>query len=275
LNLLSFFTGKTELTNGVYIREVQKNSVITVPSMFSLPSNVNISLLNADAIRLCIQEEVFSQQDVASYLDNHKVIFRNLSKTIIPTLKGNSQSDKTNFEESLIWDGNISTMDGTYPVEVVSYMHSSYPLAIHFSLFPPSFEISSQNLTFSGIPNENVTYTMLFPSGISINIEDTLNRAYVEKIGDKVQLRVSFNNTEGQIIDVVSCRIHPSFLYIIGMFTPCILSIIITLILFFVVYLLRKKRNNYRGSKVHHRDNGEQGFEKQDYYVPPPPPSSR
>jgi hypothetical protein len=275
LNLLSFFTGKTELTISVYIKQVQKNSVIPVPSMLSLPSNVNISLLNADALRLCILEGVFSPENVADYLENHKMLFKNLSRTIVPTLKGNAQSDNTAFEESLSWDGNVSTMDGKNPVEVVSYMHSSYPLTFHFSLFPPSFDISSQNLTFTGVPNENVTYTMIFPSGVSINVEDTLNRAIVEKVDDRVQLIVSFNSNEGKFIDVVSCRIHPSFLYIIGMFTPCILSIIITIILFIVVYLIQKKRNSFRGSASYQKQNGESDFEGQDYYVPPPPPSSR
>jgi hypothetical protein len=275
LNLLSFFTGKTEVNVEVYMKETQQNSVISLPSMFSLPSNVNLSWMNADALRLCITENVFSKEDVELYLSEHRTHFKNISRTIIPSLIGNTQSDISSFENSLLWDGNISAMDGDNPVEVVSYIHSSYSLSCYFSIIPPSFKVSSQNLTFTGIPDQNVTYKMLFPSGVSIDVDDTLSRAYIESIGDRVQLCISFNSSEGNIIDVVSCKIHPSFLYIIGMFTPCILSVIITLILFIVVYLLRKKRNQSRGPGFYKKNHNEQDYSNQEYYVPPPPPSSR
>ncbi len=275
LNLLSFFTGKTELTIGVHCRQSRYRNVTSLPEPFDLPQKVDIELLNADAFRLCVQEDVFSSADVSSFLNKEKNDFENLSKGIFPSLKGGAQVDENSFEQSLNWDGNISDMKGFEPVQVDSFMHSSYPLSFYFSFLPPSFNIERQNVTFSGIPDENVTYALLFPAGVSVVFNDSLNRAQMEKSNGKTVITISFNASEGNLIDVLSLSLYPSAVYVIGLFIPCIVSVIITLILFIVVYIIRKKRNQFRGNGPNRVPTEEDSYQDQEYYVPPPPQNRR
>lgn len=275
LNLLSFFTGKTELTIGVHCEKKEYRNVSSVPSVFTLPNKINIDFLNADAFRLCIEESVFSPNEISSFLSMEKNEFNNLSKTIIPTLKGSPQVDEDLFWDSLQWDENISTMSDKNPIQIVSYIHSSYPLSFQFSFFPPDFNIQIQNLTFTGIPDENVTYTMIFPAGISVVANDSLNRVQTKMVNGKTMMTISFNNSEGNLIDVVSIELHPTAFYILGLFVPCIVSVIITIILFIVVYVIRKKRNQIRGSRPPQNPSEEEPYQDQEYYVPPPPSNKR
>ncbi len=271
LNLLSFFTGKTELTMGVHCRQTKHLNVTTLPTAFNLPEKISIDYLTADALRLCIDQQVFSQDQVSSYLEQQKQSFEEIAKGIIPSLKGGAQIDRDQFDQTIQWDENISSMHDLDPVELVNYMHSSYPLSFGFSVIPPSFNINIQNLTFSGIDGENVTYSLVFPAGISVMVNDSLDRVYTETVNGKTVVHLSFNETEGSLIDVVSISLYPTAFYIIGLFVPCIVSVIITVILFIVVYLIRKKRNQFHVDNSSRVPTEEDSFEDQDYYVPPPP----
>jgi len=272
MNLLSYFTGKTELTVGVYLSESQKRNVTVIPDNLDIPNKVKIGHLNADLFRLLKEESVFSDEDISLFLSHQTMLFENRSKEMFPLLQGKALVDAETFEESLGWDENISSMDGDDPILVSSTFHSSYPLAFSFSLFPPGFEVKKQNITFTGIPHQSVTYTMVFPQGTTIDINDTLNRAEIsETIEGKKSLVISFNATEGDLVDIVTIYMHPSGLFILGLFVPCIISIVITIILFIVVYIIRKKRNRLRGSG----GGGDVQYEEEDYYVPPPPRSMR
>lgn len=275
LNLLSFFTGKTELTVGVFCQQLKYRNVTRLPDSFDLPQKINIDLLNADALRLCVQEDVFSPEEVSSFLNKEEQGFENLSKSVFPSLKGGAQIDETVFDQSLQWNGNISNMKGSDPIKTETYMHSSYPLSFYFSFLPPSFNIETQNLSFSGIAEENVTYTLLFPAGVSVVFNDSLNRAKMEKIDGKTAITISFNASEGNLIDVLSLDLYPSTLYNIGLFIPCIVSIIITIILFIVVYIIRKKRNQFRSDNLNRVPTEEDSYQDQEYYVPPPPKNKR
>ena len=272
MNLLSFFTGKTELTVGVFLSEVQYRNVTTVPEPFKLPSQINLPYLNADGFRLCVEESVFSDEEIESFLTDQTKIFENHSKELFPLLQGKAQVDKNSFEQSLIWNGDISSMNASEPVKVVSTFHSSYPLPFSFSLLPPGFDVSKQNISFTGIPHQSVTYTLVFPQGTSISINDTLQRAMVSETPEgKKCLVVSFNTSEGDLVDIVTVHMQPSGLFILGLFVPCIISMIITIVLFVVVYIIRKKRNRLRGPG----GTSETGYEEEEYYVPPPPPRRR
>jgi hypothetical protein len=116
---------------------------------------------------------------------------------------------------------------------------------------------------------------MLFPQGTFIQINDSLRKAFVKKTSDgRSCLEISFSPQEADQIDVVTVSIRPTALYIVAIFIPCILSLIITIILVLVIYIIRKKRR--RGKSVSpHRAPQEISYEDQDYYVPPPPPQSR
>ena len=115
---------------------------------------------------------------------------------------------------------------------------------------------------------------MIFPPGLSIGASDPLNKADVKKTKDgRYYIEITFSASEPDITDVVvSCKMVPSALFIIGVFMPCIISLIITIILVVVIYFIRKKR---KGRKIETTPNQEDiaDYEDEDYYVPPPPGS--
>ena len=107
-------------------------------------------------------------------------------------------------------------------------------------------------------------------------VNDSLNKAVVEKTEDgRYYIEISFNVSDFGRTDVLSCKIVPSMLFIIGLFMPCIVSLIITIILVIIIYVIRKKRRRGKRITAVERSDTFDSIEEQDYYVPPPPPSSR
>jgi len=272
MNLLSFFTGKTELTINLYLEETQERNVTLIPETLQIPSQISLDHLNSDAFRICVEEKIFSNESINEFLNSIKINFENRTGFMFPLLIGKAHTNIDVFEESLTWDENLSNMDSEKPVKINSFMRSTYSLPFEFSLLPPSFKVASQNITLTGIENQTVTYMMIFPQGTTVKVSDTLNKSITGETSDGSKFfMLSFNASESDLADVVTLQIQPSSLFVIGLFIPCLISILITIILFVVVYVLRKKRNKIRGGPP----PSEPGYENQDYYVPPPPPSAR
>lgn len=279
LNLISFFTGETELTMTLYMQETHNYSVTTVPDEFNLPEKVSLEYLNSDAFRLCIEEDVFIEDNVTAFLDNEKQLFEKMMGNIfqVPEFTVDGRVNRDAFDESLgRWDGNIADMDADTPVKVVSYAHSSYPVSFDLSFLPPKFEVVNQSFNFTGLQNQNVIYRMIFPHGTNVSFNDSLDRAVLKETDDgRKYIEISFNASEAGLTDEISCKIVPSSLFIVGIFMPCIVSLIITIILIIVIYIIRKKRKGRKEIVIERESEGFGGYEDQDYYVPPPPPSSK
>lgn len=273
LNLLSFITGKTELTFEMDMKEIRDYNITTLPDAFTLPEKLVIKYLNSDAFRLCV-EEVFSEERVNTFLDDEKTHFEGLLIQILPGLEISGNVNRETFEDSLAsWDGNLSEMDGSPPVKTESYAHESYPVSFDFSLLPPSVDIPAKTFNFSGLPNQEVTYKMIFPHGMSITVTDPTNRTKVLKTEDgRYYFEVTFRAYESNQNVEISCKMNPSALFIIGVFIPCILSLVIAIVLVIVIYLVRKKR---KGKTITPTFDEEEltGYEEEDFYVPPPPGS--
>jgi large-conductance mechanosensitive channel len=277
LNLLSFFTGKTEVNLGIGFEKTRSIFVLSRSSNLVIPDSVSLPFVNADAFRLCVEEGVFSGEEINQYLTSHETELENTSKRLFPSVKGSAVNDEDIFQDSLEWDGNISEMDSNTPVVIHQRMESTAPLSCHFSLFPPQFSFATQNFTFIGVPNEKVTYNMTFPKGVSINILSSSQQVIEKTVEDgESLLSVTLNASETGKVATVLLSMEPSLVYVIGLFVPCIISVVITLILFIVVYVIRKKRNVFRQNEHRQPSNNEnEGYENEEYYIPPKPPSSR
>lgn len=274
LNLLSIFTGQTELVFGLNLEEEKNYKVTQMPSEFNLPDSIYIEYLCSDALRLCIEEDVFKQSEVDEFLAHDKTVFEEVLKQIIGfNIKGNEGLIK--FQESLEWDGNILEMDENSPVITRSYSHESFPIKFQLSITPPEFKIPPQKFTFKGLQNQQRTYRMIFPPGISINSEDTLDKSKVNVTRDGCRyVEIVFSPDEAGASTDVTLTITPSFFFILGLFTPCIVSLMITIILIIVVIMFRRKRKR-KGPVAYSPPSQEQtaGYEEEDYYIPPPPGS--
>ena len=249
LNIGSFFTGKTELTATSYVKEGDYIYVMFFPQEFNMSKKINLTYLNSDAFRLCIEESVFNEEAVDFYLKKKKFVFEERLYNVLNDLKIKGVVDKDGFSESLTWDGDISNMDGVAPVVVSNYAHEIYPVAFSLSLWPPEISISNQSFYLEGLENQSVTYRIIFPKGISVKAKDDLNKSIIKgKTNDGreyVELLFAFDEDIGT--DVVLCELYASPLYLLGLFLPCILSLVLVVILIIVVYLIRKKR---RGRKI-------------------------
>jgi len=235
LNLLGFFTGNTELTFSLNFKEIRNYNVTKIPNEFSLPDKIKLDYLNSDAIRLCIEEDVFSQNSVDEFLKNEKEQFESILRLILPNIQVRGSVMKDTFEDSLVWNGNILEMDSDESIVFSSIAKSSYPVPFHLSFLPPKFEIPYQRYNFTGIPHHDVTYKIIFPHGILVNVRDPLEKAEVKKTSDdRYYLLVTFSSSEANLTDTILCKMVPSALFIISVFTPCLLSFIITIILIII-----------------------------------------
>jgi hypothetical protein len=273
LNLLSFFTGKTEVSETLDILERISYNVLSFPEQFTLPERITMEYLNADAFRLGVEENVFNEENVTSFLEDKKQLFENRMANLFPELSLDPHTRREDFDQSLLWDGDISQMDETSPVIVSTYTHSTYPATFELSFLPPTVEVVNQSLNFTGLQNQQVTYRVVFPKGISVNVNDSLNKVAV-KLGEdgREYLEVTFNVSEAGLTNIVTFQMVASPLFVLGIFMPCILTLIITIILLIAIYLIRKKRK--KGKVVIEEDTSD-GYEGQEYYVPPSPPGKQ
>jgi hypothetical protein len=272
LDLLSFLSGKTKLTATSYIKEDNFVYVMNVPAEFIISDKINITYLNSDAFRLCIEEDVFNENIVDAYLINKKEYFENRCSKVFNILEIGGAVNKDQFYDSLKWNGDISNMDHTVPVIISLYAYNIYPIDFNLAFWPPQMSISNQTFNLSGIVNKSVMYRIIFPKGISIKAKDNQNKSIIKgktKEGSEF-IEVSFESNEANILDVVLTEMNVTPIYILGLFLPCILSFALVIILVIVVFLIRKKR---KGRKISTEDTESTGYENQDYYVPPPPAS--
>lgn len=270
LNLLSFFTGKTELTFGLELNEVNNYNVTTIPDEFILPEKITLDLLNSDAFRLCVEEDVFNYQRVTDFLNNEKEFFELTIRQIINDLSVNAKVDRDIFDNSLeSWDGNISNMNSESPVKTGSIAHSSYTVPFDLSFLPPAFSIPVKRYNFTGLSNQNVTYKIIFPQGISVKVNNPSNETIVKETKDgREYLLVSIASSGSDPANIdVYFKMTPSILFIIGIFLPCLVSFFIAVILIIVIYIIRRKRK--KKTIVPEEENI--GYEDEEYYVPPPP----
>jgi len=274
LNLLSFFTGKTELTFGLNLKGERNYNVTNVPDEFTLPEKLSLKFLSADALRLCIEENVFDESLVNNFLKSESDEFEGIFKRILPGLEVSTSANKDRFYESLQWNGNISDMDAEKPVIVPTFTHSTYSFSFDFSFLPPKFEIPETDFNFTGLKNQDVTYKIVFPKGINIEFSDSLDKAEFGQLNDgRYYLLIKFSASESDQELDVTCKMIPSALFIIGIFIPCIISLFITIVLIIVIYIIRRKRKTKRGEVNFPQEEEKTGYEEEDFYVPPPPGS--
>lgn len=272
LDLLSFFSGNTKLTATSNVKEDNKIYLMSIPQQFDISKKINLSFLNSDAFRLCIEEEVFDKENVDFYLKNKKDAFEKRISEVLNNFKINGVVDKGAFYDSLKWNGDISNMDHDTPVVVTTYANNIYSIDFDLIFWPPEISISNQTFNLYGINNQSVKYRILFPKGISINVKDSQNKSMLKgkTLDGNEYIELSFKSNEATEFDLVLAEISVSPVYTLGLFLPCIISLVLLIILMVLFYIIRKKK---KGGKIIKEDADPSEYEGQDYYVPPPPRS--
>jgi hypothetical protein len=284
LNIFSLFSGKTQLTASTKMKEDESLYVIRWPSVFSHSSTLNLAYLNADAFRLCAEEQVFTPDQVTDFLSEKKDMFQQRLSAVLHGLPVTGMVDRKVFSDSLQWDKDISAMDDVVPVVTSSYASAMYSVGFNMSLWPVSLSFAPQQFSLQGLDGQKVVYRIIFPKGITVNCSDSLGkislsgalndgREYVEVSFDEGALNQSMNQST-----VLTCVMNASPVYVLGMFLPCILVFLLLIILVVIIFVIRKKRGGLRRGKgkIFEPDDDEPtDYASQEYYVPPPPSSKK
>ncbi len=284
LNVLSFITGNTELEFDAIVTESRKYYVSNISNeseYFPIPEKISLDYLCADAFRLCVNENVFSDENMTSFLQNEKNIFKQRTNDLWPGLKIGKQAkiDKTTFEKSLNSEEvNIFDMDEYPAINVDSNAKIVKPINFDLGLLPPSFKIEKQTFKIESLEDQNITYRIIFPDGINVKVRNSLIKdADIQKTKDgRTIIEFSFNSSEGGLpANLIDCELETSGVFILGMFLPCILTFIVAIILVLVIIFVKRKKGGRFRDLIPRRSKKEKfeedSYEDEEFYVPPPP----
>jgi hypothetical protein len=280
LSIPSVFTGKTELTASTKMKEDNRLYVIRRAGELSFSPKINITYFNADAFRLCVDENVFSDSQINTFLSEKTAIFQQRLSEIVHGLEVKGATDRTLFSNSLVWDGDISAMDDVVPVVVSNYANEVYTVGFNMSLWPAELTLVPQQFMLQGMENQTVTYRIIFPRGITVNTSDSAGKPFITgKTNDgRDYVELTFDTGSAAQSTVLTCVLNVSPVYVLGLFLPCLLVFMLLVVLAVIIYLIRKKKGGLRRGKgkiFEPEDNEPAEYGKQDYYVPPPPPSTK
>ncbi len=280
LNIPSVFSGKTEMTASVKLREEDKIYVMRRSDELWLPPKINLSFLNADAFRLCADKQVFNDGMITTFLSQKTAVFQQRLSDVFRGLEVKGAIDRKVFDSSRGWDGDISTMDDVNPIIVPNDAMEVYMIGFNASLWPAELSIRPQQFTLQGIENQTVTYRITFPRGIDINASEDVGRPLI--IGTtndgRYYVELTFNESTATQPAVLTCILRASPVYILMLFLPCILVFLLLVVLIVIIYLIRKKRGGLRRGhrKLFEPEDSEPvDYSNQEYYVPPPPSSTK
>jgi hypothetical protein len=280
LNIPSVFTGRTEMTASVKMREDDNLYVIRRADELPFSPKVELSYLNADAFRLCTEEQVFDEGQILAFLSEKTALFQQRLSNVLHGLKVKGAVDRPSFTSSLVWDGDISAMDDLAPVVVSNYANEVYMIGFNVSLWPASLSIVPQQFAFQGIQNQTVTYRIIFPRGIELNASESTGKPLI--IGTtndgREYVELTFDELTGTNSTALTCVLRASPVYILGLFLPCLLVFLLLVVLIVIIYLIRKKRGGLRRGKrklFEPEDNEPSDYIEQEYYVPPPPSTKK
>jgi hypothetical protein len=276
LNIPSVFTGKTEMTASVKLREEDDLYVIKRSDELWLAPKINISFLNSDAFRLCVDKQVFNQGMTTAFLSTKTAMFQQRLSDVFQGLEVKGSIDNNAYQTSLAWDGDISGMDDVQPIIIANDATEVYMIGFNASLWPAELAIRPQQFTLQGIENQTVTYRITFPRGININATEDLGRPFIMGTTNdgRYYIEMTFNESTAAQPALISCVLHASPVYILMLFLPCILVFLLLVVLIIIIYLIRKKRGGLRRGKrklFEPEDTEPTDYSGQDYYVPPPP----
>jgi hypothetical protein len=250
---------------------------IIFPEIFDL-NQISLEYLNADAMRLILEENVVSDSALDNFLTEKKAYLEEKTAAVTDEKGTESYIDEKGFYDSLKWNGDIYHMDDDMPVEVILCSRAAYLLPFNVSFLPPSGTASNQTFNLSGDVNQNISYKIIFPKGMSITADDVLNKASTGVTEDgREYVYVAFAAGEGLSGNLVNCSIKVSTLFMILAFQPCIIGFILLVIFVIVIYLIKKRKRKGKTVVIREerRDYPKEKMEveqqEEEYYIPPAP----
>ena len=243
LDFTDFLTGRSRVDVVTDTEEKTKLYHISAFGVFTIPDEINISYINSDLIRLCIDEGIFGEKDVNTYIDMEKNISKQHLSQIFDISNIDIFTDRKLFDKSLTWDKNIKEMDDNDPIVIPTCAHISYSAPFNFSIFPFRFDIYNRSIRCIGIPGQKVTYRITFPKDIDVIFNDSLGTAHFNKTVDgKTVIEIVFDGSEGNAESILNYSLRASPLFVVFIFQPCITGTLVVIILVALIIFFRRKR---------------------------------
>ncbi|RLF28228.1 MAG: hypothetical protein DRN01_00440 [Thermoplasmata archaeon] len=251
LDLTSVLTGKSDVIVTVDATEYYNIYHVKPPAEFVLPREIHISQINADLMRLCLEEGVFSDESFQMFLSNQEKTAEQhfLSMFGVPDVK--AYIDKNKLGESMSWDGDVSDMSDEKPFTVPSYTHISYNTGFRFSLIPFSFVVENQSIVCSGVPGERVVYRVVLPRGVDVLCNET--GVFINRTDDgREVIEIVFDENAGNETRVISYSLKASPMFVVLTFLPCLVGLLIIILLVVILVMVRRRRR--RAPPVYRQD---------------------
>lgn len=270
LNILGLITGTLEMNTAITITSDEYQFITTPPPGLTLPQKLKLDLLNADALRLCIDEYIFTPEQITNYFQEKKEYFNTEYITLLHNLELNGIFDEPLFFNSLEWDGDITSMDALNPIQTTIISKSLHPTKLNISLIPPSIQIANQTFHLKGIPKKTVIYTILFPKGITIDpLNINTSNIHQDQDADGRQfIEYTISPANSQLSQTITFHLTASPLYVLSILLPLFLSIVLVIILIFLIYFFRRRRQGKIPKQSHPPSSD---YYNQNNYIPPPP----
>ncbi|HDO19646.1 MAG TPA: hypothetical protein ENG74_02860 [Thermoplasmatales archaeon] len=242
LDLIGLFTGKAEVINRFDAKDKYLIYRIKPYNGIKAPESISIDFLNADLIRLCIEEKLFSREVIDSLFNERMLLAEQaFSQTLgVPELK--VYPDERGFDESLEWDGDIRNMDDAYPIVIPIYSSIPKKATFSFSLFPFSFKVHNMSFECRNIPGQSTKYRFVFPPGVKVECNDSSGIVSINTTSDnKVVVEVQFDGYEDIEGITISCSMDIPPLMVFTIFLPFLLIIFVIAILIVIVVTIKRK----------------------------------
>ena len=284
LNLPTLFTGKTELTASATLTQDDNLYILHTPETIHLPATITLPYLNADAYRLCTEENILPTDTQTTLLSIQRASFETQASTILGSKPIKALTNTKTYRDSLQWNGDIANMDDLTPIILSTYADEATSLSATISFAPAAFNIAPLHFTLPYAPNTTSTYRIILPPGLTLTTVTAPGEQYSTGTtsDNRPYLEFLLNKTGQQQPAAVTCYLTASSLYVLSLFLPLILVIVLLVILIVIILLIRKRRGHHpraprsKHTRRKHEDQETTGDEEaEDFYVPPQPPSSK
>lgn len=242
LDLLDMLSGKGNVVDSIDIRDNLLIYRIRSSNLLSLPSWIEMDIMDSDLFRLFVEEGILDIE-LRHFIDERLNISKDLLKLVAKQGELKVYLDEMRFKSSLEWDKNIRNMDDQKPINISFFSITNRKSKFSFSLFPFSLTIVNESFDCFSTPGENITYIIVFPKGAELYFNDSLSRSRRIVLDDGREcIEVSFSSNDGLTSTTVYYSLKLSPLITLLVFLPIFVMIIIIIIIVGIIIITLRRR---------------------------------
>ena len=232
---------------------------IGVPAAIAgyLPSNLTLTYLTSDLLRLLIAEDYVGDSDLASLLQELRPRIDGAMRSAL----GKSARSSISYVQGSLQGYDLDRMDGSRPVEVHAWASGERTKHIdlfHSVLASHGLTTISQDFSFRGVAGWNVTYRMRFaPETKLADIAARGAKVVRGNDGGRDYFEVSFGREGGSAN--VTAYLEPTAGFLFSSLGPsvCPFTLLLVVLMAFAAFRVRRRRALRRSARQAARDRRE------------------